>query len=133
MASRIRSTLNFFLIQAGRPGGEIPYWPVHPAKVYRGMFESRRNEDSTGFRNDVFFTAQPYLDLATQIENVVRIGAEESQVFIKIMVMFFSAMWSLLQKGMENEGLLTPVDGFDFVEYANTTFEGMRKAIKERN
>ncbi len=41
-------------------------------------------------------------------------------------VMFFSAMWGLLQQGMQNEGHVRSIEGFDFLEYANGTFEAMR-------
>jgi thiamine kinase-like enzyme len=46
---------------------------------------------------------------------------------MKYMLMFFTAMWGLLQQGMQNEGLVRPVEGFDFLKYANTTFEAMRQ------
>lgn len=42
------------------------------------------------------------------------------------MLMFFTAMWGLLQQGMQNKGLVRAVEGFDFWEYANVTFEAMR-------
>jgi len=38
-------------------------------------------------------------------------------------------MWSLLQKGLQNDGLVRVIKGFDFLEYANTTFEAMRKFL----
>ncbi len=48
---------------------------------------------------------------------------------MKYMVMFFTAMWGLLQKGMQNEGLVQETEGFDFFEYAKVTFEAMRKVL----
>jgi thiamine kinase-like enzyme len=49
---------------------------------------------------------------------------------MKYMLMFFTAMWGLLQQGMQNEGLIREVEGFNFLEYANVTFEAMKKDIK---
>jgi thiamine kinase-like enzyme len=46
---------------------------------------------------------------------------------MKYMVMFFNAMWGLLQQGMQNKGLVRAVDGFNFQEYAKETFEAMRR------
>jgi thiamine kinase-like enzyme len=46
---------------------------------------------------------------------------------MKYMLMFFTAMWGLLQQGMQNEGHVRSVEGFDFLEYANLTFESMRQ------
>jgi thiamine kinase-like enzyme len=46
---------------------------------------------------------------------------------MKYMLMFFTAMWGLLQQGMQNEGLIRGVEGFNFLEYANVTFEAMKK------
>jgi thiamine kinase-like enzyme len=48
---------------------------------------------------------------------------------MKYMLMFFSAMWGLLQYGMQREGLVRIVEGFDFMEYANTTFKAMRAVL----
>ena len=45
---------------------------------------------------------------------------------MKFMLMFYSAMWGLLQHGLQRQGLVRIVDGFDFKEYAETTFEMMR-------
>ena len=42
------------------------------------------------------------------------------------MLMFFSAAWGMLQHGLQKRGLVRAVKGFDFLEYAETTFEGMR-------
>ena len=48
---------------------------------------------------------------------------------MKFMLMFFSAMWGLLQYGLQKQGLVRIVDGFDFKEYAETTFDAMRAVI----
>ncbi len=41
-------------------------------------------------------------------------------------LMFFTAMWGLMQQGLSSEGLVRSVEGFDFMEYAKNTFEAMR-------
>jgi hypothetical protein len=48
---------------------------------------------------------------------------------MKYMLMFFTAMWSLLQQGMQDAGLVREVEGFNFLEYAYVTFEAMRKFL----
>jgi len=48
---------------------------------------------------------------------------------MQYMLMFFTAMWGLLQQGMQNEGHVRYVEGFDFLKYANTTFEAMRQFL----
>ena len=48
---------------------------------------------------------------------------------MKFMLMFFTAMWGLLQQGLQNEGLVQKVEGFDFFEYADTTFQSMRNFL----
>jgi len=45
---------------------------------------------------------------------------------MKYMLMFFSAMWGMLQYGMQRSGLVRFVEGFDFMEYAEVTFQAMR-------
>ncbi len=45
---------------------------------------------------------------------------------MEFMLMFYSAMWGLLQHGLQREGSVRLVPGFDFKEYAETTFEMMR-------
>ncbi len=47
---------------------------------------------------------------------------------MQYMVMFFSAMWALLQQGMQEQGCVRQVDGFSFLQYAGTTFEAMRRS-----
>lgn len=49
------------------------------------------------------------------------------------MLMFFSAMWGLVQEGMLCAGAIQAVDGFDFMEYADTTFVAMREALSVDN
>jgi thiamine kinase-like enzyme len=48
---------------------------------------------------------------------------------MKYMVMFFTAMWGLLQQGMQNEGHVQEIEGFNFLEYAKVTFDEMRKVL----
>jgi thiamine kinase-like enzyme len=48
---------------------------------------------------------------------------------MKYMLMFFTAMWGLLQQGMQNRGLVREVEGFSFLEYSKVTFEAMRKVL----
>jgi hypothetical protein len=48
---------------------------------------------------------------------------------MKFMVMFFTAMWGLLQQGMQNEGLMREVEGFNYLDYAYVTFEAMNNRI----
>jgi thiamine kinase-like enzyme len=48
---------------------------------------------------------------------------------MQYMLMFFTAMWGLLQQGMKNEGHVRSVEGFDFLEYANVTFASMRQFL----
>ena len=45
---------------------------------------------------------------------------------MQYMLMFFTAMWGLLQQGLQNQGHVRSVEGFDFLKYANTTFEAIR-------
>ena len=44
---------------------------------------------------------------------------------MQYMLMFFTAMWGLLQQGLQNEGHVRSVEGFNFLDYANVTFEAM--------
>jgi len=46
---------------------------------------------------------------------------------MKYMLMFFTAMWGLLQQGMQNTGLVQEIEGFNFLEYSRVTFEAMRE------
>jgi thiamine kinase-like enzyme len=48
---------------------------------------------------------------------------------MQYMLMFFTGMWGLLQQGMQNKGHVRFVEGFDFLEYANITFEAMRQFL----
>ena len=40
--------------------------------------------------------------------------------------MFFTAMWEMMQYGLQRLGLVRQVEGFDYLEYAEATFEAMR-------
>jgi len=40
------------------------------------------------------------------------------------------AMWGLLQQGLQNKGHVRCVEGFDFLKYANTTFEAIRQFLE---
>ena len=46
---------------------------------------------------------------------------------MQYMLLFFTAMWGLLQQGMQDESHMRAVEGFDFLEYANVTFDVMRQ------
>ncbi len=48
---------------------------------------------------------------------------------MRYVLMFFSAMWARLQYGMQQQGLVRAVEGFDFIEYSNTTLDAMRAAL----
>ncbi len=48
---------------------------------------------------------------------------------MRYVLMFFSAMWGRLQYGMQQEGLVRSVEGFDFLEYSEATFEAMRRYL----
>jgi thiamine kinase-like enzyme len=43
---------------------------------------------------------------------------------MKFMVNFFSAMWSLLHQALVLEGVVPPVNGFDYLEFARGIFDG---------
>jgi hypothetical protein len=43
------------------------------------------------------------------------------------MVLFFTAMWALLQNGMQRAGAVSLPEGFDCLAYADHTFGEMRK------
>jgi thiamine kinase-like enzyme len=45
---------------------------------------------------------------------------------MQYLVMFFSGMWGLLQQGLLRQGLVKPVDGFSYIDYADETFDTMR-------
>lgn len=48
---------------------------------------------------------------------------------MKYMVLFFTAMWALLQNGMQMVGAVTLPEGFDCLAYADHTFEAMRALL----
>ena len=50
---------------------------------------------------------------------------------MEFMVQFFAAMWGMLQNGLQRAGLVLAVSGFDYLEYAQTTFAAMREWGKE--
>jgi hypothetical protein len=45
------------------------------------------------------------------------------------MLMFFSAMWGLVQFGMQRAGRIQAVEGFGYLDYAESTFEAMREFL----
>jgi thiamine kinase-like enzyme len=45
---------------------------------------------------------------------------------MKFMVLFFTAMWALLQNGLQVKGMVTLPEGFDCLAYADHTFGSMR-------
>jgi thiamine kinase-like enzyme len=58
-----------------------------------------------------------------QAENRARLAG------MRYVLMFFSAMWGRLQYGMQQEGLIRIVEGFDFLEYSEATFAAMRRTM----
>ncbi len=48
---------------------------------------------------------------------------------MKFMLLFFTAMWGLLQHGMQLEGIVPAFDGFDCLAYAHETFAVMRASL----
>lgn len=48
---------------------------------------------------------------------------------MRYILLFFTAMWGVLQQGMLLNGLVREVEGFDFLEYAESTFEAMRAVL----
>lgn len=48
---------------------------------------------------------------------------------MRFMIILFSAMWGLLQNGLQNEGKVEKVEGFEFLEYAEMSFIEMRKLL----
>jgi thiamine kinase-like enzyme len=49
---------------------------------------------------------------------------------MKFMVQFFTAMWGLLQHGMQIEGIAPATDGFDCYAYAQEKFAAMRESLR---
>jgi len=49
---------------------------------------------------------------------------------MKFMLLFFTAMWGLLQHGMQSKGLIPTTEDFNCLEYALDTFAEMRKSIQ---
>jgi thiamine kinase-like enzyme len=48
---------------------------------------------------------------------------------MKYMLHFFTAMWAMLQSGMQSTGMVPQVDGFDYFRYAEGTFAEMRRIL----
>jgi thiamine kinase-like enzyme len=48
---------------------------------------------------------------------------------MKYMLLFFTAMWGLLQQGLLVEGLVPAVEGFDYLDYAYNIFDVLREAL----
>lgn len=46
---------------------------------------------------------------------------------MKYMVLFFIAMWGMLQEGLLRQGIVPAVEGFDYLVYAQNIFEVMRE------
>ena len=97
-----------------------------------------------------------YYDLATVVythDNVGPIPPDLEQVMLaeyfgavtdwhhrrlngmKYMVMLFSGMWGLAQHGMQSAGLIPPVEGFDYLEFAQYLFSHdilkLRQALRD--
>ena len=49
---------------------------------------------------------------------------------MKFMVQFFTAMWGMLQHGMQREGITPTNDGFDSFAYAQEIFTVMRESLR---
>lgn len=49
---------------------------------------------------------------------------------MKFMLLFFTAMWGLLQHAMQREGIIPTPDDFDCLAYANETFAVMRESLR---
>jgi thiamine kinase-like enzyme len=48
---------------------------------------------------------------------------------MKYMLHFFTAMWAMLQSGMQSAGMVPHVEGFDYFRYAEGTFAEMRRIL----
>jgi thiamine kinase-like enzyme len=48
---------------------------------------------------------------------------------MKAMVLFFAAMWGMLQQGLLGRGMVPAVEGFDYLLYAQNIFEVMREIL----
>lgn len=46
---------------------------------------------------------------------------------MKFALLFFTAMWGLVQHGAQQKGIVRPFEGFDCLEYAQGVFDGMRE------
>ena len=50
---------------------------------------------------------------------------------MKYMLMLFTGMWGLAQHGMQQAGLIPPVDGFDYLEFAQYLFDHDIKELRD--
>jgi thiamine kinase-like enzyme len=57
---------------------------------------------------------------------VVNAAQRERLAGMKFMLLFFTAMWGLMQHGAQTVGILPPFEGFDCLAYAHDTFETLR-------
>jgi thiamine kinase-like enzyme len=48
---------------------------------------------------------------------------------MKYMVLFFAAMWGMLQYGLQMEGAIPAVEGFDYLQYAENIFDVLSEGI----
>jgi thiamine kinase-like enzyme len=48
---------------------------------------------------------------------------------MKYMLLLFTAMWGLLQQGLQSSGLILPVEGFDYLQYANNILDVLRQTF----
>lgn len=44
---------------------------------------------------------------------------------MKYVLLFFTAMWGMLQQGLQDQGKIPEVDDFSYLEYAHETFIAM--------
>lgn len=60
----------------------------------------------------------------TNTNYLVRVNGE------RFVLRFFAAMWGMLQSGLQVEGIIPMIDGFDCLEYTEETFAQMRELIQ---
>jgi len=51
---------------------------------------------------------------------------------MKFMLLFFTAMWGLVQHGLQQTGAIAPIEGFDCLAYSAETFASMREIAFSR-
>jgi thiamine kinase-like enzyme len=49
---------------------------------------------------------------------------------MKYMLLFFTAMWGLLQHGLQQAGTVPIIPGFDYLEYANATLGALSEMLQ---